>query len=238
MAIPCAARRAADRTLSTHSGRPSGARIMWIKTVIGIGTPVAGMAESETVVDADNAVQASILLLAADGGEPVASRTRMRMMVFYLLKHAGPIAGRGLGGTDAHARYDSGDVDAELRRLSDAGAVRCGRPGIEATEAGRDVADALAEGLDERAATMLRNAKEFYNSMTDDEALVYARAAYPGAAGRRGAPGSDEPKVVEDVLIGLVGKGVISSSHAARLLRKDLLDVMHMMSAAGIPVFR
>ncbi len=196
------------------------------------------MAESETVVDADNAVQASILLFAAEGGEPVASPTRMRMMVFYLLKHMGPIAGRGLGSTDAHARYDSGDVDAELRRLAGAGAVRCGSTGIEATESGRAAVDALAERLGKRAATMLRNTKEFYNSMTDDEALVYARAAYPGAAGRQDAPGSDEPKVVEDVLIGLVGKGVISSSHAARLLRKDLLDVMHMMSAAGIPVFQ
>ncbi len=183
-----------------------------------------------------NAVQASILLFAAEGGEPVASRTRMRMMVFYLLKHMGPIAGRGLGGTDAHARYDSGDVDAELRRLSDAGAVRCGRPGIEATEAGRVAADALAERLGKHAATMLRNAKEFFNSMTDGEALVYARAAYPGAAGRQDAPEGDEPEVVEDVLFGLIDRGIISTGHAARLLNRSREDVMRMVSAAGIPV--
>ena len=194
------------------------------------------MAEGEAVLDADNAVQASILLLAADGAEPVASRTRMRMMVFYLLKHAGPIAGRGLGGTDAHMRYDSGDVDAELRRLAGAGAVRCGSTGIEATESGRDAADALAERLGKRAATMLRNTKEFYNSMTDDEALVYARAAYPGAAGRQDAPEGDEPKVVEDVLFGLIDRGIISTGHAARLLHRSREDVMRMVSAAGIPV--
>ena len=196
------------------------------------------MAESGTVLDVDNAVQASILLFAADGGRPVATPTKMRMMVFYLLKHAGPIAGRGLGGTDAHMRYDSGDVDAELRRLSDAGAVRCSSSGIEPTESGRDAAAALAEGLDERAAAILSNTKEFYGDMADAEALVYARAAYPDAAGGRGAFKKDEQKTVEDVLIGLVGRGVISSSHAARLLRRDLLDVMHMMSAAGIPVFQ
>ena len=197
-----------------------------------------GMAKSEAVLDVDNAVQASILLLAADGGEPVAGPTQMRMMVFLLLKKVGSVAGRGLGGTDAHERCDSADVDAELRRLSDAGAVRCGGTGIEAIGSGRDAADALAQGLDERAAAILSDTKEFYNGMTDNEAIVYTRTAFPGAAAEPGAPGGDEPKVVEDVLIGLVGKGVISSSHAARLLRKDLLDVMHMMSAAGIPVFQ
>ena len=105
------------------------------------------MAETGIVLDADNAVQASILLLAAEGGEPVASRTRMRMMVFLLLKDMGPIAGRGLGGTDAHANCGSADVDAELRRLSDAGAVRCGRPGIEATGAGGTPPMRLRSGL-------------------------------------------------------------------------------------------
>ncbi len=199
------------------------------------------MAEGRTALDADNAVQASILLFAADGGEPAAGPTQMRMMVFLLLKKVGPVAGRGLGGTDAHARCDSGDVDAELRRLSDAGAIRCGRLGIEATGAGRDAADALAERLGKRAATILRNAKEFYNSMTDDEALVYARAAYPGAAGgdagriqkgraKDGGGCPDRPHGK--------GGGVISSSHAARFLRRDLLDVMRMMSAAAIPVFQ
>ena len=194
------------------------------------------MAKSEAVLDVDSAVQASILLFAAEGGEPVASPTKMRMMVFYLLKHVGPIAGRGLGSTDAHARYDSGDVDAELRRLVGAGAVRCGGPGIEATEAGRVAADALAERLGKRAATMLRNAKEFFNSMTDDEALVYARAAYPDAAGRQDTPEGDEPEVVEDVLFGLIDRGIISTGHAARLLHRSREDVMRMVSAAGIPV--
>ena len=196
------------------------------------------MAESKTVLDADNAVQASILLLAAEGGEPVAGPTQMRMMVFLLLKKVGSVAGRGLGGTDAHARCDSGDVDAELRRLAGAGAVRCGSSGIEATAAGREAAAALGERLDGRAAAILSDTKEFYNGMTDNEAIVYTRTAFPGAAAEQGAPGRDEQKAVEDVLIGLVGRGVISSSHAARLLRKDLLDVMRMMSAAGIPVFQ
>ena len=195
------------------------------------------MSGSGTLLDADNAVQASILLLAADGGAPVAGPTQMRTMVFLLLKKVGPVAGKGLEGMDAHERCDSGDVDAELRRLSGTGAVRCGSSGIEATEAGREIAGALGRMLDERAAAILSDTKEFYNGMTGDEAIVYTRAAYPDAAAEQGEPGRDGQKAVEDVLIGLVGKGVISSSHAARLLRRDLLDVMHMMSAAGIPVF-
>ena len=195
------------------------------------------MSGGGTLLDVDNAVQASILLLVAEGGEPVAGPTQMRTMVFLLLKKVGPVAGRGLGGTDAHERCDSGDVDAELRRLSDAGAVRCGSSGIEATGAGREIADALGRMLDGRAAAILSDTKEFYNGMTENEAIVYTRAAYPDAAAEQGGPEGDGQKVVENVLIGLVGKGVISSSHAARLLRKDLLDVMHMMSAAGIPVF-
>ena len=195
------------------------------------------MAEGRTALDADNAVQASILLLAADGAEPVAGPTQMRMMVFLLLKKVGPIAGRGLGGTDAHARCDSGDVDAELRRLSDAGAIRCGRSGIEATESGRKAAAALSEGLDERTAAILRNTKWFYNGMTDDEALVYTRAAYPGAAGVKDMHEPVEQKAVQDILIGLVGKGVITTGHVAELLGRDRADAMRMVSAAGIPVF-
>ena len=105
------------------------------------------MAEGGVILDVDNAVQASITLLAAEGGKAVAGRTQMRMMVFLLLKKAGPIAGRGLAGTDAHVRCDSGDVDAELRRLSDAGAIRCARSGLGATGAGREIADALGGTL-------------------------------------------------------------------------------------------
>ncbi len=195
------------------------------------------MAKSEAVLDVDGAVQASILLLAADGAEPVAGPTQMRMMVFLLLKKVGPVAGKGLGGTDAHARCDSGDVDAELRRLSDAGAIRCGRSGIEATGAGRKAAAALSEGLDERAAAILRNTKWFYNGMTDTEALVYTRAAYPGAAGVKGMHEPVEQKAVQDILIGLVGKGVITTGHVAELLGRDRADAMRMVSAAGIPVF-
>ena len=184
----------------------------------------------------DNAVQAAILLFAAEGCEPVMDRAKMRMMVFYLLKNAGPIAGRGLGGTDAHARCDSADVDAELRRLSDAGAVRCGRPGIEATEPGREAAAALGTRLDDRTAAVLRNTKEFYNDMTDDEALVYTLAAYPDALGP-GGRGRDE-KAAEDTLIGLVRRGKITTGRMAVLLRRSREDAMRMASAAGIPVFQ
>ena len=194
------------------------------------------MAETGIVLDADNAVQASILLLAADGAEPVASRTRMRMMVFLLLKDMGPIAGRGLGGTDAHAHCDSADVDAELRRLTGAGAVRCGSSGIEATAAGREAAAALAGMLDERTAAILRSTKEFYNDMTDDEALAYTRAAYPGAAGGPGGSKEDEQRTAEGVLIDLVGKGKITTGHVAMVLHRSREDVMRMASAAGVPV--
>ena len=195
------------------------------------------MAEGKAVLDAENAVQASILLLAAEGGAPVAGPTQMRTMVFLLLKKVGSIAGRGLGGTDAHERYDSSDVDAELRRLSDAGAVRCGGTGIEATGAGREAAAALSEGLDERASAILRSTKWFYNGMTDTEAIVYTRAAYPGAAGAKGMREPVEQKAVQDTLIGLVGKEVITTGHVAELLGRDRADAMRMVSAAGIPVF-
>ena len=185
----------------------------------------------------ENAVQASILLFAAEGGGPVMGATRMRMMVFYLLKNAGSIAGKGLGGTDAHVNYDSGDVDAELRRLLDAGAVRRDSDAIEATAAGRDAAGALRGQLDEFATNILRNTKEFYGDLTDAELFAYTRAAYPDAGGR-GALEKDELKMVEGVLIGLVGKGMITTGRVATLLRRDRADVMRMVSAAGIPVFQ
>ena len=217
-------------------GRGDQDRI-WRETVIRAGRPPACMAKGGAILDVDNAVQASILLFAAEGGRPVMGPTKMRMMVFYLLKHAGSIAGKGLGGTDAHMRYDSGDVDAELRRLLDAGAVRRDSDAIEATAAGRDAAGALRERLDERAATILRNTKEFYGDMTDDEALVYARAAYPdAAAGGPSAPEKDGRKAVEAVLFGLIDRGKITTGHAARLLHRSREDVMRMASAAGIPV--
>ena len=193
------------------------------------------MAEGGTILDVDNAVQASILLFAAEGGGPVMGPTKMRMMVFYLLKNAGSIAGKGLGGTDAHVNYDSGDVDAELQRLLDAGAIRRDGTAIEATAAGRDAAGALRGQLDERAATMLRNTKEFYGDLTDAELFAYTRAAYPDAGGR-GALDKDEMKMVGGILFGLIDKGKISTGRAAELLHRSREDVMRMASAAGIPV--
>ena len=191
-----------------------------------------------TVLDVENAVQASIILLAAEGGEAVTGRTQMRMMVFLLLKKVGSIAGKGRVDADMCGHYNGGDVDRELRRLSDAGAVRCGSSGIEATGAGRDAAVALGAGLDERTASILRNTKWFYNDMTGDEALAYTRMAYPDESWGPAAREKGEQRAAEDVLIGLVGKGKITSAHVAELLRRDRADVMRMVSAAGIPVFQ
>lgn len=197
------------------------------------------MAGSGIVLDVDNAVQASILLLAGeDGGKAVAGRTQMRMMVFLLLEKVGTIAGKGRGGAGGSGHYDSDDVDRELRHLSDAGVIRCSRSGIEVTGAGRDVASALGSELDEHTAAILSNTKWFYNDMTDAEALVYTRAAYPCPAGGPDARRAEDQKLVEDILIGLVGKGKFTTAHVARLLRRDRADVMRMASAAGIPVFQ
>ena len=162
----------------------------------------------------------------------------MRMMVFLLLKKVGSIVGSDRGGAGGSGYYGSDDVDRELRRLSDAGAIRCGRSGIEVTGAGRDVASALGAELDERAAAILRNTKWFYNDMTDAEALAYTRAAYPDPADGPDAQKAEDRRLVEDILIGLVGKGKFTTAHAARLLRRDRADVMRMASAAGIPVFQ
>ena len=183
-------------------------------------------------------MQASIVLLAAEGGEAVSGQTQMRMMVFLLLKKVGPIAGKGRVDTGTCGHYNGGDVDRELRRLSDAGAIHCDSSGIEATGEGREAADALGAGLDERAASILRNTKWFYNDMTSDEALEYTRIAYPDAAGESGALKKGKQRAAEDVLIGLVGKGKITTAHVAELLHRDRADVMRMVSAAGIPVFQ
>ena len=199
------------------------------------------MAESGAVLDVDNDVQASILLLAAEGGESVMGRTKMQMMVLVLLKNTGSIAGRGCIDADLRGRRSGGgggdDVDRELRRLSDAGAIRCSRLRIEATAEGRAAAVALGEGLDERTVAILRSTKRFYNDMTDAEALAYTRVAYPDAAVWQGALENDETSA-EDALIGLVEKGKITTGHVAMLLHRDRADVMRMVSAAGVPVFQ
>lgn len=93
------------------------------------------------------------------------------------------------------------------------------------------------EHLDDRAAAILTDTKKFYNAMTDDEALVYTRAAYPDVAGGQGAHETAGQRAVEDVLIGLVGKGMITTGHVAELLRRGRADVMRMVSVAGMPVF-
>lgn len=85
---------------------------------------------------------------------------------------------------------------------------------------------------------ILRNTKWFFNDMTDGEALAYVHAAYPDASGELGTCKEIEQGMLEDILIGLVGKGKITSAHAARLLHRDRVDVMRMMSTAGIPVFQ
>lgn len=111
----------------------------------------------------------------------------MRLMVFSLLKNAGPAVGGGRVDADLCGHYNGGGVDREPRRLSDAGAIRRNRSKFELTGEGRDAAAALGEGLDERTAAILRNAGRFCNGMTDDEALAYVRAACPCAAGGQAA---------------------------------------------------
>ena len=196
------------------------------------------MEGSKAVLDVGNAVQASIILLANEGGGAVMGRTKMRMMVFLLLKKAGSIAAKGDSGADTHVHHSVEAVDRELRHLSEVGAIRYNHSLIEITDVGREVAIALVGRIDDHALAILRNAKWFFNDMTDGEALAYAHAAYPDASGELGACREIEQGMLEGILIGLIGKGKITSAHAARLLRRDRADVMRMMSTAGIPVFQ
>ena len=194
------------------------------------------MGAGESFHGADNPVQASIILLANEGGAPVMGRIKMQKMVLALSKNAVSIAC-----TDRRVPFDGEAVDGEavdreLRHLSSIGAVRCGRSQIEITAAGRAAAMSLLEGIDGRSLALLRDAKWFFNDMTDDEVLAYARAAYPDA----GAD-PDSSRAAQDAeghMIALIGKGKITSERAAELLRRDQADVMRRMGAAGIPALR
>ena len=196
------------------------------------------MEGSRAILDVGNAVQASIILLANEGGGAVMGRTKMRMMVFLLLKKAGSIAGKGDSGANTHVHYNGKAVDRELRHLSEVGAIRYNHSLIEITDVGREVAIALGGSIDDHTLAILRNTKWFFNDMTDGEALAYVHAAYPDVSGELGTCKEIEQGMLEDILIGLIGKGKITSAHAARLLHRDRVDVMRMMSTAGIPVFQ
>lgn len=70
--------------------------------------------------------------------------------------------------------------------------------------------------------------------MTDGEALAYVHAAYPDASEEIGACREIERGMLEGILIGLLGKGKITSAHAARLLRRDRADVMRSKCSHGL----
>lgn len=104
------------------------------------------MEGSRAVMDVGNAVQASIILLANEGGGAVMVRTKMRMMVLLLLKKAGSIAGKGDSGANTRVHYNGEAVDREFRHLSEVGAIRYNRSLIEITDVCREVAIALGGG--------------------------------------------------------------------------------------------
>ena len=199
------------------------------------------MGGDEAIPGVDDAVQASIILLANEGGAPVTGRIKMQRMVLALLKNAAsipctdrrvPLDGEALDGE----ALDGKAVDREPRYLSRTGAVRCGRSQIEITAAGRAPAESLLEGIDGRSLALLRDAKWFFNDMTDGEALAHARAAYPDAGADPDSSGAAQD--AEWHMIALIGKDKITSERAAEPLRRDQADVMRRMGAAGMPALR
>ena len=189
------------------------------------------MGGDEAIPGADDAVQASIILLANEGGAPVTGRIKMQRMVLALLKNAASIPC-----TDRRVLLDGEAVDRAPRYLSRTGAVRCGRSQIEITAAGRAPAESLLEGIDGRSLALLRDAKWFFNDMTDGEALAHARAAYPDAGADPDSSGAAQD--AEGHMIALIGKDKITSERAAEPLRRDQADVMRRMGAAGMPALR
>lgn len=175
-----------------------------------------------------------ILLLAGaeDGG--VRNGAVLQKLLYILAKKTGD------GGTEASFRPGeygphSEQAAGELARLSRDGLVSLGPEGrIAPTPAGRSAARDAGRGLDEYAQAVIEGHVPFLNAMADEELALYMHLVYPDMSAGSSACAA-LAKRSEEIVMGMVRDGKVSSGRAAEVMGIPFHDVIPMMKRHGIP---
>lgn len=183
--------------------------------------------------DSDHVHKLVIMLAHACGGIAVQGKMKMQKIVF-MLSHIGDKTGEMGFYPDTHGPY-SNIVDGEIRYLNDLGILSTDGNRTRLTNAGRAVAERLADE-DPRLFKVIERYKEMFNDMSTNEILTYVYGSYPSMAVRSAVRAKLEQDVEKHVM-SMLRKGKISSGKATDLLGKDRMDVIETAVKKGIQVF-
>ena len=183
--------------------------------------------------DGDHVHKLVVMLAHACGGIAVQRKMKMQKNVF-MLSHIGDKTGEMGFYPDTHGPY-SDIVDGEIRYLNDLGILSTDGNRTRLTNAGRAVAERLADE-DPRLFKVVERYKEMFNDMSTNEILTYVYRSYPSMATHSAARAELEQDVEKHVM-SMLRKGKIRSGKAAELLGKDRMDVIETAVKKGIQVF-
>ena len=173
-----------------------------------------------------------ILLLAGAEDNAIRSGATLQKLLYTVAKETGD--GDMAAGFEA-SEYGphSEQASCELDRLSREGLVSQARGEIAATPAGREAARGAIGGLGEHAEAAIAGHGPFLNSLTDEQLLLYTRLLYPDMFAGRGAC-ADLVRRAEEIVMGMVRDGKISSGRAAEVLGIPFHDILPMMKKHGV----
>lgn len=179
-------------------------------------------------------LQENVLLLAAADGGHVPGRDWLQMQM-RLMSEGSDALGAAAGYGPGPAGPYSAAVDGALGRLLRTGLALELSGAIFPTAAGRDAAAALAAGADPDELRGVVECKGLFNGMTRDELVCYACLEYPDLT----AGSAERDRVMaaaDDIVLGMVWKGIISMGRASDLLGKGYHYVMDRLNAQGYQV--
>lgn len=173
-----------------------------------------------------------ILLLAGAEDEAIRSGATLQILLYTVAKRTGD-DNMAAGFEPSEYGPYSEQASDELDRLSRDGLVSQARGGIALTPAGREAARDILGGLDEYTAAVIAGHRPFLNSLTDEQLLLYTRLLHPDMFAYYGAC-TDLVHRAEDIVMGMVRDGKISSGRAAEVLKIPFHDILPMMKKHGI----
>ena len=178
-------------------------------------------------------IRSYILLLAGEGGGAVRSIETLQKMLYTVARKTGDgevEAGFGPGERGPHSK----EAADELDRMSGDGLVSRAQGAIATTPAGRAAARDARRGLGEYTRAAIAGYGPFFNSMTDEQLLLYTHLLHPGmTANSREC--IDLARRADEIVMGMVRDEIISSGRAAEVLGIPIHDILPMMKKHGIP---
>ncbi|MDA8008374.1 MAG: hypothetical protein MPK62_02065 [Alphaproteobacteria bacterium] len=193
--------------------------------------------EEFALVPPDAHVLQWVLNALGSGGGPIRSLSMINRILFEACDELDAMDVKLLGGIEDGYFYK--EVGKNLDYLKNAGLVEFSDTGCSLTERGWR---AFYNTDYDKIGCVIKNVKQYWNDMEEDEANALFYLANPGFDRNSDAFKAVSGRLV-DLVMRLVAKGKISGGRATELLRshdKSITrsDVMHMMSAAGLRVFR